>query len=96
MFGLKLKLIQRLCGIEILPCINASIILMKIWFCKRLNKLFESKLMQSDSVSMHGLINLLEYRYEDVPASITADLGERKYPETLVSFVKHPLLVCGF
>ena len=96
MFSLKLKLIQRLCGIEILPCINASIILMKIWFCKRLNKLFESKLMQSDSVSMHGLINLLEYRYEAVPAGITADLEKRKYPETLVSFVKHPLLVCNF
>ena len=52
--------------------------------------------MQSDSVSMHGLINLLKYRYEAVPAGITADLEKGKYPETLVSFVKHPLLVCGF
>ena len=70
--------------------------LMKIWFCKQINKLFELKLMQSDSVSRRELINLLEYRYEDVPAGITADLEKGKYPETLVSFVKHPLLVCGF
>ena len=57
---------------------------------------FESKLVQNDSVFMHRLISLLEYRYEAVPAGITADLEKRKYPETLVSFVKHPLLVCGF
>ena len=57
---------------------------------------FESKLVQNDLVFMHRIICLLEYRYEAVPAGITADLEKRKYPETLVSFVKHPLLVCGF
>ncbi len=42
---------------------------------------FESKLVQNDSVYMHRLINLLEYRYEALPAGITADLEKGSIPK---------------